>query len=299
MPGLSISVVIPAYNEQEAVGPVVEGVGLALGGRVGEFEIIVVDDGSTDGTAEAARKSGATVLSHPVNRGYGQALTTGIQAAQHEWMLMIDADSSYPTTEIPKLLEFAPAFDLVIGARTGAHFWGSSAQAFRRKVYIKMTAFIVGEAIPDANSGLRLVRRSLALATGPVNCLGYSFTTTMTLSFLKAGRFVKYVPIAFQVRTGKSKIRPTRDILRALQIMTQVLIAYNPLKLFVTLASLPGIIGLLLWLGYLGNGSGFWLLCSTLCGLAALQCFMTGCLLDSIRMHSHPHNTPNRDPRRL
>lgn len=285
MSELSISVIIPAFNEAQAISSVIQGICRALESRVKIYEVLVVNDGSTDGTADAARQAGATVFSKPVNHGYGQALTTGIQAARHEWILMIDADGSYPTEDIPKLLPFIPAFDLVIGARTGAHFWGTRTQALRRRVYLKIAAFIVGEKVPDANSGLRLVRRSLALHTGPVECLGYSFSTTMTLSFLKAGHCVKYVPISFEARTGTSKVRPIRDILRTLQLMAQVMIAYNPLKLFVTLGMAFAAMAVFFGIGYGLKGWSAWLISCVLCVLAALQCFIAGCVLDSIRMH--------------
>ncbi|MBI3549015.1 MAG: glycosyltransferase family 2 protein [Elusimicrobia bacterium] len=285
MPEPSVSVVIPSYNEHDAVGAVVSGVSQALKGRVFAFEIIVVDDGSKDATADAARQAGATVIVHPTNRGYGRALTTGIEAAQYDWVLMIDADGSYPTAEIPKLLEFVPNFDLIIGARTGSNYWGTPAQAFRRRMYLRLARFIVGERVPDANSGLRLVRRSMALNTGPIRCHGYSFTTTMTLSFLHSGRWVKYVPIPYDARTGKSKVRLSRDILRTLQLMTQVLIVFNPLKLFVALAAVPAALAALFWLSYLAGGDGSLLVAAAVSGAVSLQCFMTGCLLDSIRFH--------------
>ena len=283
---------IPAYNEREAVGGVVRALREALAGRVRELEILVVDDGSTDGTAGAARAAEATVLAHPVNKGYGQSLLTGIAAARHDWILMIDGDGSYPASEAVKLLDSAPAFDMVVGARTGAHFWGTGTQAFLRSVYLAIASFIVGEPLPDANSGLRLVRKSMAASTGPVQCLGYSFTTTMTLSFFQAGRFVRFIPIEFAARTGRSKVKPVRDILRTLQLMTQVMLAFNPLKLFVTLAALPAAAGLLLGFGWLCCGSGATLIAAVLCAVAALHCFIAGCVLDSLRMHRPGKTTP-------
>lgn len=282
---LAVSVVIPAYNESAAIGPVIEGLREALRGKVSELEILVVDDGSLDGTGQAALSARATVVRHPVNRGYGQSLETGLAAAKHDWVLMIDADGSYPVDEAPKLLEFAPAFDLIIGTRTGVHFWGSKMQAFLRWVYLRIASFIVGESIPDANSGLRLVRRALASQSkGPVRCLGFSHSTTMTLSFLQDGRFVKFLPIAFQPRVGKSKVRPVRDILRTLQLMLMVMIAYNPTKLFVALAAVPAAAALLLLLGWLCAGGDARLVASSVLALAAVVCFTAGCLLEAMRM---------------
>ena len=284
MKGLSVSAVIPAFNEGRAIAEVVSGVREALGRVAGEAEVLVVDDGSTDDTGEAAGRAGATVLRHPVNRGYGQALRTGVGAARHDWVLMIDADGSYPTSEIDRLFEGAPECDLVIGTRTGVHFWGSPMAAFLRGVYLGIAGFVVGEKVPDANSGLRLVRRGLAAQSGPVECLGFSYSTTMTLSFLKAGRFVKFIPIEFRARVGQSKVRKVRDILRTLQLMTQILIAYNPLKLFVALCASFAAAAAVMAGVFLCRGGWPWLAAAGLSAMAALECFLAGCLLDAIRM---------------
>ncbi len=229
-----ITVVIPAYNEEAAIGPVIQGVRQALSSQGLKFEIIAVDDGSSDGTAAAAAAAGAKVIRHPVNRGYGRSLLSGIEAADYAWVMIIDADGSYPPAEILKLLPDIPAFDMVVGARQGPLFWGSYSKALMRWTYLRLARFVAGEQIPDANSGLRIFKKS-ALADMPVICFGYSFTTTMTLSFLVSGRFVKFTPIEFAERVGKSKVKAVRDVLRTLQIMTQVILYYNPLKLFAAL----------------------------------------------------------------
>jgi glycosyltransferase involved in cell wall biosynthesis len=286
MSAITVSVVVPAYNEAEAIGQVVADLHAELLKRGVTSEIIVVDDGSTDKTSSAVSPAHARVITHPANGGYGRALLTGIEAAKHDWVLMIDADGSYPPSEILKLLDYAPAFDLVIGAREGAHFWGTPTKAFLRWMYLRLASFVVGARVPDANSGLRLVRKSLVDRQGLVRCLGYSFTTTMTLSFLMQGRFVKYLPIEFRARTGgHSKVKPFRDILRTLQLMTQVMIIYNPLKLFVTLAILLVLKSAVLAFLALSWGVPILLLCSSVAGACALFAFTAGCVLDSMRMH--------------
>lgn len=282
---LSVTAVLPAYNESGAIAEVVSGVRDALKGCAKTVEVLVVDDGSTDGTGEAARAAGAKVIRHPVNRGYGQALRTGIAAAKGDWILMTDADGSYPTSEIAKLFAHAPDFDLVIGARTGVHFWGSPWAALLRWIYLWVAGFIVGENVPDANSGLRLVRRSMLLSMGPVECLGFSYSTTMTLSFLQAGRFVKYVPIAFTARVGRSKVRKWRDMLRTLHLMTEVLIVYNPLKLFIVLTGGFALLAAGAFFLAVAGGGGAWLVFSAFMILCGLMCFLFGCLLDALRMH--------------
>lgn len=266
-----ISAVIPAFNEENAVAPTINGVRAALEASGLKFEIITVDDGSADGTAAAAEAAGSKVIRHPVNRGYGRTLLSGIEAAAHEWILIIDADGSYPPAEIARLLPHIPAFDMVVGARQGKLFWGSFVKAFMRWTYLRLARFVAGEHIPDANSGLRVFRKS-AVKEMPVICYGYSFTTTMTLSFLSAGKFVRFEPIEFTDRVGSSKVRPVRDILRTLQIMTQVMIQYNPLKLLVPPAAL-------LLLAAAISASAVLL-------LSAVVFFSTGTILDLLRVQN-------------
>ncbi|MBI4057172.1 MAG: glycosyltransferase family 2 protein [Elusimicrobia bacterium] len=282
---LTISVVIPAYNEEEGIGEVILNTQRALqkeGLPKEDTEILVVDDGSRDRTANLAEEAGATVVRHPTNMGYGKSLLTGFGQARHEWILMIDGDGSYPPEEIGKLLLKARDFDMVIGARQGTHFWGTPFQAFLRWIYLKIAKFVVGERIPDANSGLRLIRRAALEGAFPVQCLGYSFSTTMTLSFLKLGRFVSFVPIEYHARRGVSKVRRLRDIPRTLQLMTQVILYFNPLKLVVTIAFLPlglaVVFGIFTWMhgtAYLGMAlASFYF---------SMLVFLLGCVLESLR----------------
>lgn len=276
-----ITAVIPAYNEENAVIPTINGLREALQASGLKFEIITVDDGSSDGTAAAAEAAGSRVIRHPVNRGYGRALISGIEAAAHEWILIIDADGSYPPAEAGKILKHIPAYDLVIGARQGKLFWGSYVKAFMRWTYLSLARFVAGEHIPDANSGLRVFRKS-ALADIPVLCFGYSFTTTMTLSFLSAGKFVRFEPTEFTDRVGSSKVKPVRDILRTLQIMTQVIIYYNPLKFAAVLALVPPVMLLAgLLLPYYLHAAWLMLVMSVSAGLVI---FLLGCTVESIRL---------------
>lgn len=270
-----VSVVVPCFNEELGVGGVVEGLRAAMTGaglKDGEdFEIVVVDDGSEDASAAAAERAGARVVSHPCNRGYGRSLLTGFSAARFPWVLMIDGDGSYPPEAAAGLLAYAPRFDMIVGARRGTHFWGSPLQAFLRWIYLFLASFVAGEDIPDANSGLRLIRKEAFDNSMPILCYGYSLSTTMTLSFLNGGRFVKFIPIDYLLRTGSSKVRKLRDIPRTLQIMMQVMIYYNPLKFAVCLALLIGLLSFCAF-GPIGV-------------FAALPVFFWGCVLDSIRLN--------------
>lgn len=287
---VAVSIVIPAFNEELGIEAVVKDLSSAFKNigleAPGNLEIIVVDDGSADGTAALAEKSGARVVRQPINRGYGRALLTGIDRAKFDWILIIDADGSYSADDAAKLVCDAPQFDMVIGARQGSLFWGSPLKAFLRWIYLFLASFIAGEKIPDANSGLRLIRKSALGQSMPILCYGFSLTTTMTLSFLSSGRFVKFVPVAYLNRKGSSKVRGLRDIPRTLQIMTQVILFYNPLKFFVVLAALPLALGVGFGAcAYLG-GRPVWtpVALSCLCFLSSLFVFIAGCLLEGSRI---------------
>jgi len=287
-----VSVVVPAFNEEDGISGVVSGLRAAMEGAglkaSDDYEVLVVDDGSTDRTAARASESGARVLRHPTNRGYGRALLSGFEAARFPWVLMIDADGSYPPADSAALLPFAPRFDMVIGARQGKLFWGSALQTFLRWVYLTLASFVAGERIPDANSGLRLIRREALDRSMPVLCYGYSLSTTMTLSFLQGGRFVTFVPVSYIERKGSSKVRGFRDIPRTLQIMLQVILYYNPMKFAVCLAAVPGLCALLSLACYATCPRTTDLVLFAVFLATALGVFLSGCILDALRLNRPP-----------
>ena len=286
---IKVSVVIPAFNEEAGIASVIAGIRgvLERSGlrRDEDYEVLVVDDGSADGTALAAQKD-ARVVSHPCNLGYGKALMTGFEHARHDWVLTIDGDGSYPPEELPKLLPYAPAFDMVVGARQGSFFWGQPLRACLRWIQLALSSFVAGVKIPDANSGLRLVRKSSERLHMPVPCYGYSFSTTITLSFIQEDLPVKFVPVEYRERTGSSKVRIVRDTLRTLQRMLEIILFFNPLKFCVVLALFPLGLASLLALRYLLMPHFSDLLAALLCGLASLATFLCGCLLAALRLHS-------------
>lgn len=283
----SLSVVLPAFNEEGGVAEVVAGLAAALkGADLAAWELLVVDDGSTDGTAAAAEKAGARVVRHPVNMGYGRSLLTGAGAAKHEWLLFLDADGSYRPEEAVGLLAHAAGCDMVVGARQGSLFWGSPSKAVLRFIQLKLSAFVAGMTIPDTNSGVRLVRKAALEAHLPVRCYGYSLSTTMTLSFIQQSLFVKFVPVSYDPRKGSSKVKMFRDTLRTLQLMLQIILYFNPLKFAVVLASVPAAASALFFVWLPAGGGGAALIAAVLCALAALSCFLAGCVLDAQRLHA-------------
>jgi glycosyltransferase involved in cell wall biosynthesis len=234
--GDGVSLVIPAFNEHASIALVVERAAQVLRSCSPRFEIIVVDDGSSDHTASEALRAGARVLSHPYNRGYGNSLKTGILAARFENIVICDADQSYPLEQIPLLLQDADKYHMIVGARQGKHFHGSLFKRLGRWLQLGLVRFTVGVPIPDANSGFRLIKRSLALRYFDFVCSGFSFTTSITIALLCEQYLVKFVNVAYHKRAGRSHVRYVRDSLRSLQIIVHCILRYNPLKAFVLLA---------------------------------------------------------------
>lgn len=232
-----ITIVIPAYNEAGGIRGTVESLRLTLSTTSeADAEILVVDDGSSDDTAGLAAQAGATVIRHPHNVGYGQALKSGILAARNDTIAIIDADLTYPAEVIPSLVaELRKGFDMVVGARTGHHYEGSVFKGPLRQILKFLVEFSAGRHIPDANSGLRVFSRQTILGYLPHLCNTFSFTTSLTLAYMLTGRFVTYVPIPYHERVGRTKVRLFKDSLRTLQYIVQAILYYNPLKIFLLL----------------------------------------------------------------
>ncbi len=228
-----MSIVIPAHDEEEAVGKVVKDINRVMKASKIGYEVIVVDDGSSDKTGHNAQSAGARVISHPENLGYGASLKRGIVEARYDIIGIIDADGSYPADVFPHLYSFMKRYDMVVGAREGRTFRGTMLKFLARRIFKFLCEFATGRSIPDINSGLRVFRRELALEHFPRLSLGFSFTTTITLALFLTGKFIKYVPIDYYVREGRSKVRHFRDTLRAGQIIVETILLYNPVKIFV------------------------------------------------------------------
>lgn len=230
------SIVIPAYNEEGAIKDVMKEI-LRLP-QPERFETIIVDDRSTDGTLERARASGsATVLSNVQNFGYGYSLKRGIDAAKGDHIIILDADGSYPVSELPRLItEYEKGFDMVVGARQGSHYRGSTVKRIARVCFRLISEFATGRRIPDINSGCRIFRKDVSMGFFHTLSSGFSFTTTITLAYMLNAYSVQYIPIAYHKRQGKSKVKYVRDTLRSTQIIVEAIACYNPLKLYLLCA---------------------------------------------------------------
>lgn len=240
----SVSVVIPAYDEAAHVADQVRAVQKVMGASGWTFEIIVVDDGSTDGTAEkAASVGGVRVLRRSRNRGYGAALKLGIDHARHPWILITDADGTYPVDAIPRLLAAAADNDMVVGARTGEMV---KIQLLRRppKAFLNwLASYLAGQKLPDINSGLRLMRADLVRRYEHLLPSGFSFTTTITLAAACNDHLVEYVPINYHARLGSSKMRPRAAYDFTLLIL-RTIVFFNPLKVFLPVGALLFLAGI-------------------------------------------------------
>jgi glycosyltransferase involved in cell wall biosynthesis len=208
-----------------------------------QIEVIVVDDGSTDGTSECAENSGVKVLRHGENKGYGAALKTGIRNASCDLIAIADADGTYPVNKLPELVNALKVgnYDMVVGARIKKH---AKIPAIRRpaKWFItKLASFLSGVDIPDLNSGLRVVKKDLLQKYIKILPDGFSFTSTITLALLKNSYRIKYVPINYYKRDGVSKIRPIHDTLNFVQLIIRTILYFDPLKVFLPI-SLPMIL---------------------------------------------------------
>lgn len=236
-----ISCVIPVYNEAGAMAATLRGVAEALTRSGLPWEIILVDDGSTDGTVSAAGASGVKFqpIFHPRNRGYGAAIKTGVRRAAHPWILIIDADGTYPPEEITRLTDVLKKdenAEMIVGQRTQSLATDGFFRLQAKAILTALANFLSGTEIPDLNSGLRLMRRSLVERYRPLLPDGFSLTTSITLALLCSDRDVRYVPITYRPREGESKIRPARDMYNFVKLILRTTIYFNPLKVFVPFA---------------------------------------------------------------
>lgn len=232
-----VSIVIPAYNEAAVIGSVV----LGLKQQGSWLEVLVVDDASTDATAEAAERAGARVIRHPYNKGNGAAVKTGIRQAKGEVVLLMDGDGQHDPQDAPRVAEEVGVYDMAIGARQARD--QSATRAFGNAVFNALASWLSGRPIPDLTSGFRAARRSLLLEILHLLPNGFSYPTTSCLSFLKAGYNVTFVPIAARPRVGSSKIRPLDDGVGFLLIILKIVTLYSPLKVFFPVAASSFLLG--------------------------------------------------------
>ena len=230
----SASIIIPAFNEEEGIEKVlIQLKSLNLGEN---NEIIVVDDCSTDQTFQMASIEGIKVIHHEQNLGYGAALKTGIRNATNDIIVIIDADGSYPIKDIPLISKNMEHADMVVGARVGKKVHIPILRKPAKWFINKLANRLSGIKIPDLNSGLRAMRKDKVERFFSILPDSFSFTTTITLAFLTNGYSVKYIPIEYYKRKGKSKIHPIKDTLNYFQLVVRTIMYFDPLKIFLPLS---------------------------------------------------------------
>ena len=241
---ISVSVLIPAYNEEGAIASTVT----AIESQRSAFramEIVVINDGSTDRTSEIARALPVTLIEHERNRGYGAALKSGLQRALHDYIVIADADGTYPLEDLPRLAVDAPQFDMVVGARTGDVVHIPPLRRPGKWLITRLAEYLSGQRIPDLNSGFRIFRKEVALRFLSLYPDGFSFTTTITLAMLTNFHRVKFIPINYHKRVGKSSIHPVRDFTNFTILIIRICAYFKPLNVFVPPALLLILLGLI------------------------------------------------------
>lgn len=232
----NFSIIIPVLNEEKAIAETIEKVKQAMTGSVSE--IIVVNDGSTDKTGEILNQfNGLRVINHPYSLGYGASIKDGIKIAKYDWIVITDADGTYPIEDLPKLIKYTDTYDMVVGSRTGEKVKVPFFRRPAKKIITILANFLTGKKILDLNSGLRIFKKSIAIQFSHLFPSGFSLTTTLTLACLTNDFTVKYVPINYHKRQGKSSIRPLRDFFGFLSLVVRIIMYFNPLKFFL----IPGI----------------------------------------------------------
>lgn len=276
-PEQSVTLVIPAFNEGEHIAEVVQEIDKAMEASDWKYEIIVVNDGSTDNTTTQVAKTSAQLIVQKRNHGYGSALKRGIATAQNDWILIIDADGTYPVDSIPHLLAAAPGNDMVIGARTGDSVKIPLLRRPAKWVLRLLASYLAGQHLPDLNSGLRLMRRGLVERYSHLLPSGFSFTTTITLAAACNDHEIEYIPINYFGRRGKSSIRPWHAYDFFLLIL-RTIVFFNPLKIFMPAGAVVALAGLakLIYDIVIGNLSES----AVLALLAALMIWAVGLLAD-------------------
>lgn len=244
----NLSVVIPVFNEEKSIKHTISALKKGLGKTGVNFEILVVNDGSKDKTGEILKNiEGIETINHLQNKGYGGSLKTGIKNAKYEKVLIIDADATYPIKKVQELLRWAGKYDMVVGARIGKNVHIPFFRKIGKKIVSAFANFALGKKIPDLNSGFRIFNKKIVFENIGLFPSGFSFTTTLTMIHAINDLDTKFVPIDYFKREGKSSIKPFRDFIGFLTLITRIAIYYNPLKFFIP----PGIVILLLGTIYL------------------------------------------------
>lgn len=278
-----ISIVIPAYNEQEGIGETLETIFRTMDAAGYDYEVIVVDDGSTDHTGDRVREfPRARLVAHTRNRGSGASTNTGIRHARGEIIVMTDGDGTYPVQDIPRLLAELEGVDMVIGARTREtgtlRFFRTPAKWFIRN----LASYLTDTKIPDLNSGLRAYKKANALKYVHILPHGQSWVSTITLAHLSDDLDVKWIPIDYYERKGESKFRPVQDTYNYFMLVLRTVMYFNPIKVLFPVGALILLAGVLRQLWWFVTGNLVVHSSNVLLVLAGLNIIMMALLADLV-----------------
>lgn len=240
-----ISIILPAYNEEKAIGIVIDDIQKVMKATSYIYELFVVDDASSDRTVEIAKSKGIPVIQHTFQRGSGASRKTGIRHAKGEIIVMLDADGTYDANDIPKMLSLFPKVDQVIGARTsekGTLKWLRSPAKWTLR---KIASLLTGIHIPDLNSGLKAFKKDIVMKYIWLIPDGFSCVSSITLAFLCNGYSVVWIPTNYYKRIGISKFHPLKDSYRYLITIIRMVMYFNPLKVFLPSSLILATLGMI------------------------------------------------------
>lgn len=275
-----VSIVIPAFNEEKAIGTTLAALRAALSASQRHYEIIVVNDGSRDRTAEEAAAHDVHVVTHRRNRGYGASLKSGTLAARGEVVLFYDADNQFEPADIDRLVTELVDHDAVLGARTS----GSHVQFSRRggkKLLGWLANYLARTRIPDLNCGLRAIRRDVLLDYLHLLPNGFSASTTTTLVLLKEGHNVKFVPVTVKKRIGTSTVKPIKDGIDTALLIVRLTTLLDPFRVFGPVSLVFFVAGATLGIYYLRLGRGL-SVASLFLLVSSIIIFFFGLLADQV-----------------
>jgi glycosyltransferase involved in cell wall biosynthesis len=282
-----LTILIPVYNEMHGIESTIQHLDQIRKSADFDMEIILINDGSDDGTEEILRKLSPDdyhVINHRINRGYGAALKTGISSAKFDYIAITDADGTYPNKRMPEFFHemLDKNLDMLVGARTGANVKIPLIRKPAKWLLNLLANYLTNIKIPDINSGLRIMRKSVVERFINILPDGFSFTTTITLAMLTNGYAVKYIQIDYNTREGKSKIRPIYDTLNFLQLIIRTVLYFDPLKIFVPLSGffLGTSALMILYRLFVGKAFGVTSIIFFICGIQFLGLGMIADLID-------------------